>query len=76
MGLTELIIWQGNCTTPLPSNLEAMKTKEFIEQVITGEQGIFDVLDYASHVKRDYNGDIQALADDLFHLFSIFAFSI
>lgn len=45
-----------------------MKTKEFIEQVISGEQGIFDVLDYASHVKRDYNGDIQALADDLFLL--------
>ena len=45
-----------------------MNTKEFIEQVISGEQGIFDVLDYASHVKRDYNGDIQALADDLFLL--------
>ena len=45
-----------------------MKTKEFIEQVISGEQGIFDVLDYASHVKRDYNGDVEALADDLFLL--------
>lgn len=45
-----------------------MNTKEFIEQVISGELGKNDVLEYASHVKRDYNGDIQALADDLFLL--------
>ena len=45
-----------------------MKTKEFIEQVISGDLGKNDVLEFASHVKRDYNGDIQALADDLFLL--------
>ena len=45
-----------------------MNTKEFIEQVISGDLGKNDVLEFASHVKRDYNGDIQALADDLFLL--------
>ena len=45
-----------------------MNTKEFIEQVISGDQGKNEVLEFASHVKRDYNGDIQALADDLFLL--------
>lgn len=42
-----------------------MNTKEFIEQVISGDLGKNDVLEFASHVKRDYNGDVEALADDL-----------
>lgn len=42
-----------------------MNTKKFIEQVISGDLGKNGVLEFASHVKRDYNGDIQALADDL-----------
>ena len=45
-----------------------MNTKKFIEQVISGDLGKNEVLEFASHVKRDYNGDIQALADDLFLL--------
>lgn len=42
-----------------------MNTKKFIEQVISGDLDKNGVLEFASHVKRDYNGDIQALADDL-----------
>lgn len=45
-----------------------MLTKEFIDQVINGTLGENDVLEYASHVKKGYNGNLQALVDDLFLL--------
>ena len=45
-----------------------MKIKEFFEGVISGNLGKNHVLKFASDIKRDYNGDIQALVDDLFLL--------